>query len=261
MLSLVINLDRSPNRLAAMTAQAERHSLPFQRIRAIDGLALPDDMRAEFLDERGGIASKMIVGEVGCYASHMRAWQRVVADRLPHAMVLEDDVILGLDVVAIADAAVRSCPAGWDLIHLNGRTKKSVVRVAQLDTNHRLIRYTLPPLNSCAYIISQAGARKMLRPAPRMRPIDVEMRYGYLRAMDIYGVSPTIVDVGPVDDAVSIIGAAAQRIGRHPRHWRPSPLARGFGRLFNSYQAARSLLAQITPSTPLAVKPLPARRE
>ena len=170
MLSLVINLDRSPNRLAAMTAQAERHSLPFQRIRAIDGLALPDDMRAEFLDERGGIASKMIVGEVGCYASHMRAWQRVVADRLPHAMVLEDDVILGLDVVAIADAAVRSCPAGWDLIHLNGRTKKSVVRVAQLDTNHRLIRYTLPPLNSCAYIISQAGARKMLRPAPRMRP-------------------------------------------------------------------------------------------
>jgi len=126
----LINLDRSPERLARMRAQADRQGISFERIRGVDGLSLPDNMRGEFLAPRGRIASKMLVGEVGCYASHMRAWETVIDNCLSHAMVLEDDVICEQEFAAIADAAVRCWPAGWDLIHLHSTNKKAMARVA-----------------------------------------------------------------------------------------------------------------------------------
>jgi glycosyl transferase family 25 len=252
--TVVINLDRSSDRLATMRAQADSHSLPFDRIRAIDGLALPADMRAEFLDERGGIASKLIVGEVGCYASHMRAWEMVIDGRQPHALVLEDDVIfLAPNFAAIVDAAVSNCPAGWDVIHLCATTKRRRIRVAQLDAEHGLDRFVQLPINACAYVVSKAGARKLRRPGPRVRPVDIDMRYGYLRDLDIYCVAPSIVENPRPDDASSTIRAAQQRIGQHPSAWRPSLLDRSYGRLFNLTNAARSILGQIAPSTPRAV--------
>jgi glycosyl transferase, family 25 len=93
-----------------MRAQAARLGIEFTRVPGVDGLALPDNMRAEFLDGRGCVASKLIVGEVGCYASHMRAWEHVIDNRLPYAMVLEDDVRCQPELAEIADVAVRTAP-------------------------------------------------------------------------------------------------------------------------------------------------------
>jgi hypothetical protein len=117
-----------------------------------------------------------------------------------------------------------------------------LIGVARLDANHSLVRFMRLPINACAYIISQSGARKMRRSAPRVRPVDVEMRHGYLRGMGIYGVSPSIVENNPLDDASSIIGRTAQRIAQHRSQWEPSILHRAYGRLFNVHKAAGSIL-------------------
>ena len=242
----LINLDRSADRLRRMQDQAAHLSNQFTRVRGVDGLVLPDNMRPEFLNPDGSPRSRMLPGEVGCYASHMRAWEHVIDNRLSHAMVLEDDVILEPELAAVAAAAVKSCPAGWDLIHLHASAnKKKLIRVAQLEASYRLVRFTRLPINACAYLISQSGARKMRQPGPRVRPVDVEMRHGYLRNMDIYGVWPSIVENGPLDDASSIIGRTAQRIAQHRRQWDPSLLHRACGQLFNWHKAARSILQAV----------------
>ena len=81
----------------------------------------------------------------------------------------------------------------------------------------------------------------MRRPGPRVRPVDVELRHGYLRSMDIFGVWPPIVQNGPLDDASSVIGQTAQRIARHRSQWDPSLLSRAYGQLYNWHKAARSM--------------------
>ena len=40
---LVVNLDRSPERLAAISAQLEKLGVPFERVVALDGRELADD--------------------------------------------------------------------------------------------------------------------------------------------------------------------------------------------------------------------------
>jgi len=237
MLTLLINLDRSPDRLASMRAQG----LKFERIPAIYGTDLPASMRPEFLDSSGAIASKLIPGEVGCYASHMLCWERLIADGLFCALVLEDDVSVDPRIMEVAASAIRNAPMGWDIIHLCDSNKKRLIPIASLDGSHTLVRYTRLPINACGYIISQSGARKMRKPGSRVRPVDVELRHGYLRGMDIYGVSPSIVANGPLDDDSSIIGRTQERLHVNGRQWRPSIPERAWGRLYNWRKAVVSL--------------------
>jgi glycosyl transferase, family 25 len=183
----VINLDRSPDRLAFMQAQAERIGLTFERVAGVDGLDLPEHLCSQF---RG---TRLAAGEIGCYAAHLLTHERVVREGLPYAMILEDDVELTPHVMACAGAAIDAAPPSWDYIHLSGSLKQAVLSLARLPNGHHLIRHSRLPVNAGGYLISQQGAKKMLTPAPRIRPIDQEIRRAWLRNIDVWGVYPSPV--------------------------------------------------------------------
>ena len=171
----LINLDRSPDRLRRMMDQVAHLGEQFARVPGVDGLALPNNMRSEFLNADGSLRSGMLPGEVGCYASHLLVCEQLIAEGLPCALVLEDDPTLHGDLVQIASAAVVACPANWHIIHLwhpskHGRSTK----IARLSSRHWLVRHHRRPINTAAYIISLAAAKKLRMPGPRTRPIDIE---------------------------------------------------------------------------------------
>lgn len=84
MLTLVINLQRRPDRLAFMAAQLDALGLPFQRIEAVDGSG--SDARTHTPD--------LSTMEHACALSHRSAWQRFLETEHTHCLILEDDVIL-----------------------------------------------------------------------------------------------------------------------------------------------------------------------
>jgi glycosyl transferase family 25 len=222
--SFLLNLDRSPDRLQRMQEQATKIGIELERVPAIDGLALPEGMRREFLASgvpRGG----MLPGEVGCYASHLLAYERVISEQLPYAVVLEDDPELRPGLMEVATAAAQACPAGWHVIHLWHNSKHSNERVAPLPDWHWLVRPRRLPINAAGYIISQAGAQLLRTPGPRARPIDMVMRYGHLHGIkSIYAVTPPVIVPALITAATTTIDPTGARDRYARGRWRPTLL-------------------------------------
>ena len=98
MKTYVINLDRNPERLASIRDQLGRLGIAFERFPAIWGRGLSDAERKRgFSRIRSFIASRKRLSdaEIGVALSHVGVCRRMVADRVPCALVFEDDVILG----------------------------------------------------------------------------------------------------------------------------------------------------------------------
>ncbi len=235
-----INLDRSPDRMEFMRGQFLRLGLTVvERVPGIDGAAnVPAWMAHEFED------TPLTSGEIGCYASHLVCAWRIIAQDLSCAVVLEDDVTLQSDFIETAGAAVAAAPPGWDYIHLSSHIKRSVVHVADLTTGRTLIRHTRLPVNTAAYILSNAGARKWLKPRPRIRPNDMDVRYGWLDDLDIYGVYPS--PASQEDDFESDIGGThgGKRKIKDPRNFAPGLASRIYGALWQARKVGATRLAR-----------------
>lgn len=231
----VINLDRSPDRLAYMQAQAGRLGFQFERIRAVDGLALPASMRDEFLNADGKPICGMLPGEVGCYASHLLAYDAIIERGLAHAVVLEDDPTLGSEFIQAATSAVAAAPRGWSIIHLwhPAKHQDAARKISGIDAEHSLVRHKRLPITTCAYVISLAGAKKLRAPSPRTRPIDIEMRYLALRGISqVFSIAPPVVVPAPVTMSSSTIDQTGARSASKAQ-WRPSLAEHAYARVYN----------------------------
>ena len=112
----VINLNRRPDRRAAIGQHLEALGIDWQRVEAVDGTAVD----AGILDEvcaRTGPNGPMGNPTRACTASHLRAWEEFLQGTAGFALVLEDNVRLA------SDAAACLCSDAWipesvDLIKL-----------------------------------------------------------------------------------------------------------------------------------------------
>ena len=189
----LINLDRSPDRLALMRSRMDALGLVFERVAAIDGTRqLPAWAVAQFLDDRRHVRGGLSEGEVGCYASHLLVLSKIAERHIEAAIVLEDDAILDEDFGRMALDAIRAAPAGWDCIHLSTDFKVPAFPIAELGSGRSLVRYMRLPVNSSAYIISSAGARKLIASRQRVRPFDLEFRWAWLTGLEIFGTYPAL---------------------------------------------------------------------
>jgi glycosyl transferase family 25 len=188
----VINLDRSVDRLAHIGAELARVHMSFERVAGVDGRLVPPDLRPQFLDGDNPLG-RLSDGEIGCYASHLKAHQRILSEGLPYALVLEDDARLTPDLPEVANAAIAFAPEGWDVIHLSATINRAACAIHELRRGHHLIRHMRPPRNSAGYLISRSGAAKMLRSSPRTRTVDLELKLAHKRSLDVLGVYPSPV--------------------------------------------------------------------
>ena len=84
----VISLPDSRKRRLSAIDKVQMSGLPFE---IVDGVEA-SKMRPEILPVRNGVwKRKLVTGEVGCYAAHLRALQRIVDYGLDWGYVLEDD--------------------------------------------------------------------------------------------------------------------------------------------------------------------------
>jgi glycosyl transferase, family 25 len=108
----LINLDRSPGRLAAFNA-ANHFLPPIRRCPGIDGRTL-DRLQ---LTAAGLLAPGLgwTDGAVGNGLSHIRLWQEAVQTKLP-VTVAEDDVIFNRHFLERAPALLATLPLGWEFV-------------------------------------------------------------------------------------------------------------------------------------------------
>src|SRR5690606_9466027 len=120
-----------------------------------------------------------------------------------------------------------AAPKQWDYIHLSGRIKNPVLSIAALPGGRHLIRHVRVPLNMGGYLISRSGAEKMLAPAPRIRPIDLDIHFSWERGLDVLGVHPAPV----IHDGQHMPSTITDR-AKHKRSPRAGVLSRLYGAIY-----------------------------
>ena len=68
----VLNLERAVERHASMLAQVAAHALDAEILTAVEGV------RIDRATLPAGTRASLSAGELGCYLSHLKAWETVV---------------------------------------------------------------------------------------------------------------------------------------------------------------------------------------
>jgi glycosyl transferase, family 25 len=164
----VINLARSPERRVHVAAELQRAGIAYEFVDGVEGtdldLADPGVIDPSMLD-----TSWFLPGIAGCAFSHLRVYEKILADNLDWALVLEDDVTLPNDLARLAEAAAGYMK-GAEVVLLNfvspsGLCKMSRHGSIRLPSARQLVL----PLNvkeplgsSAAYIITRDACKRMV---------------------------------------------------------------------------------------------------
>jgi glycosyl transferase family 25 len=170
----LINLERRPDRLAAMTERAGRLGLTLERVPALDAASVePAELDQWFAD--GGPLGEIPRGDKACLLSHRLAWERFLASGDSHAAFLEDDVVLSEaagDVLAhdgwipghVAVVKLEHYgPKGQRVLLLGSRRMSNGFKIGRMLSRHT---------GAAAYILSRRAAEFLLCQARFSLPVD-----------------------------------------------------------------------------------------
>ena len=176
MRAYVINLKRSPERRANITAQLATHGIDYEIVEAVDGreLDLADPEVVNSIAPSFRAAEWFLPTHVACAMSHLSAYRKVLDAGLPWALVMEDDVTIPAGLPAIAEAVAAQL-TGAEVALLNFDSdqvvKVSGLGTAELPSGHELV---LPldvhvPVSAAGYVITREACERITRGALPIR--------------------------------------------------------------------------------------------
>ena len=213
----VINLDTSPERFSNTQAQFEQINVNVTRLQGVLGKALSESEINEVYSPQLNFAKSdraLSKGEIGCYASHRKAWQQIVDMEVPFGIVAEDDIIVEPFLQEALDM-LKALTIDWDLIKLAPykNTTRPVVMAKQINARFELV-INRKTITGCAgYALSRKAAMKLLKStSPFYRPVDTDLQHFWEHDIDIYALQPFVIKQDLTYD--SDIGTSRKNISR-----------------------------------------------
>jgi glycosyl transferase family 25 len=165
----------------------------------VDGNALPDDFQHRYSATESLVffGRELGASEIGCYASHITCWNRIVDNNIDYAIIMESDAILSTHSINTIEAILKS-NTEWDLIQLSWwNCIPSFWQRKKLSSGNSLVRFARKTYKTSAYLIKYSGAKELLKHSKTMiMPVDHMMFTGKVKKeMSIYGVYPLCVNL------------------------------------------------------------------
>jgi glycosyl transferase family 25 len=200
MKAFVINLDKDTKRLSQFHESFKDSSYDIERISGIYGENVSNDnltSTCKYLCTNG---------MKGCSASHRFVWNKIINDKIKTAIIFEDDAYpMYDDYEKKVNQIVNEVPSNFDIINLTnngGHTNLNmfltlIFKMLGLYNNkHKLIskNICIPEFTTTtsAYIISNTGAKKLLRLLPKIvGHIDSSM-YTQYKFLNVYAIRHNI---------------------------------------------------------------------
>jgi glycosyl transferase family 25 len=193
----LINLDRSADRLAHMRAQFEGSGLSFERVAGVDGGVMSAESARVFSQRtlRGG-AKAWLSGQIGCFLSHQKAWNRIVLGHGEWSAIFEDDNILSADLPAFVTDE-QWIPADADIVRLETTGNGVRLGAAAPCRGRSLRRVQSPSWGAGGYLLRREVALWLLHAPERYYlPVDRMLfdtaSSGLARALRVYQLSPAL---------------------------------------------------------------------
>lgn len=197
----IINLKRDIAKKERMEAMLGKLNLEFSIFEAFDGRDLSDAAIATIYDRNNPrLKRQLSLGEIGCAMSHLGVYQKIIADGIKHAIILEDDAIIGKDFIDCLPI-IECMPQDWELVLLghsdspNGLRHfcKVTIPTANNRTKFSIGRPIITVGGTYGYIINQKGAGKMLDKIKLQMQIDGYT--GNYKEVNLYAIYPHTVRV------------------------------------------------------------------
>lgn len=202
-----INLDEDTQRRSTIEAACAAVGVSAERLPATRWSRLNAEKQAALYSaglNAHNYYRPMLPGEMGCYASHIVAWHRLLASSAPALVVLEDDVEPRPDFNAVVNA-IAALPVAWDMVKLIGRERERPATRRPLTGGFELVSYRRVPSLTAGYVISRRGAERLLATrVPFGRPIDEDLRHWWECGMVMRGVLPAVIGNADTGSSSSI---------------------------------------------------------
>jgi glycosyl transferase family 25 len=139
-----------------------------------------------------------VLGELGCYLSHVEAMRLFLASAAACALILEDDVLLHASLPAVLQGLLAH-PGRWDMVKLSAVHSGTPQRVLKLSPgpphDHHLAVMLSRCTGSSAYLINRRAAQAYLREPggllPMQLPYDHVFDQGWRFGLKVRLVTPT----------------------------------------------------------------------
>ena len=191
----VISLPGTEERRAYITEQLGKLGLPFSFFDAVNGYALdvPSHENYNGFKRRLYFGKDLTQGELGCFLSHKKLYEKICDDNLESAVILEDDVILHQDFPKIL-STLKKHHQSFDLVRFLGSPKvmkRGGRKLIPLEDSYWLIRMPTAPGGAHATLVTQNGAQKLLKAMRRTAyPIDTLLGRGWETGVEALAVHP-----------------------------------------------------------------------
>jgi len=164
---LLINLDRSPDRLAHMRSEFARIGIGFERVAGIDAKDHPD---LGLQPQHAIHAIRPLSGsEIACLHSHRACWTIIAQDDAPYGAVFEDDMIFSAKAGGLL-ADTSWVPADADIVKLETFFARTVIQRGRVPVGHGFSVFRLRKGHAGAggYLLSRQAARDFLKATARV---------------------------------------------------------------------------------------------
>lgn len=237
----VINLRDNTVRMDNVRRQLDAQGIGFERIEGVLGADLTPTEIAEAYDAHANqtrAKQDLVAGEIGCYLSHIAAWNRIADGDAAGGIVLEDDFRAAPDARDVLKALSAHDTPDWDIAKLFSINEApDVIASAPLIHGYTLTRPYRVPSTTLGYAITRASAVALLEHSvPFFRPIDEDHKFFWEHGQRIALVSPNAFEVGEQEAVTGTIGSA-RRTRSKGGAWRKLRYQLGYQALLRWHRA------------------------
>jgi len=195
MRSFIVNLKKDSARRQHMEKMCAQVGLNSEFIEAVDGRELPnvDDYRKKSKNART-VTGMLTPEEVGCILSHQKVFQKIIDERLPLALIMEDDVYIAPSIHDILDY-LEHADFPFDICFLGHyKLRREVKQFLNINDKFELNRVDEIVWGAYGYVISLPCAIRMLEKTSEFEE-STDFYTGNNRFNDILCLQPNIITV------------------------------------------------------------------
>ena len=149
-----------------MERKLKRINLNYEIFEGVDGLELSKEELQKNIDPMHQYPRQFSRGELGCFLSHYAVLKRIVAEELPYALILEDDVNLSPRLPAVLKAIEMAIEPG-EVISLYASFPEpcKLFKEKNIDQSYYFVKPYTGELvvGAAAYVITYQAAQNMIK--------------------------------------------------------------------------------------------------
>lgn len=206
----VINLAKNVQRLNNSAHQLDAAGLTWHRIHAVNGWELSEQQIKQVYDARRNARDgrqPLVPPEIGCYLSHIAAWEQIAEGPEPGGFIFEDDFAAD-ETLAKKLALLSREQDYWDMVKLFSFDANPPL---EWDRPLGPFRVGIPyrvPTCLIGYGLTQSAAAHLVKHAtPFFRPVDEDQKFVWETGLRVALILPPPILVGDQTTVTGTIGS------------------------------------------------------